>query len=268
MRKDSPGKAILVVSLTALICSTLVSAAVVVFRPIQLNNQLLERSRNIMQLTGLLAEEPLPDDDEMLALFKSLDSRLIEIDPGHFSDAMDPRTFDDRKAANDPDLGVPIPAQQDLANLGRRSRFKPAYLVWEGDALSRIILPVHGAGMWSTLYGYIALEPDLNTIAGMIFYEQNETPGLGDQILHEHWQQQWRGREIFDDRGVPVFRVGEGAVAEGSEAARHQVDAITGATVTGNAVTALIGYWFGPHGYGAFLDDVREHPPVRPEGDG
>jgi Na+-transporting NADH:ubiquinone oxidoreductase subunit C len=265
MANDSPKKAILVVVLTAVICSTLVSAAVVALRPIQLNNQLLERGRNIMQLTGLLAPDAHPDDDDLLRLFKSLDTRLVDMDAGRFSDAQDPRTFDPVRAANDRELGVAIPQENDRARLGRRSRFKPVYLVWDDGDLSRIILPVRGSGMWSMLRGYIALKPDLNTIAGMTFYEQNETPGLGDQILHEHWLQQWRGRQILDEYGVLAFRVGDGAVEEGSVAARHQVDALTGATVTGNAVTGLIHYWFGPHGYGALLDYLRQHPPVRGE---
>jgi Na+-transporting NADH:ubiquinone oxidoreductase subunit C len=119
--------------------------------------------------------------------------------------------------------------------------------------------------MWSMLYGYIALESDLNTVTGMTFYEQNETPGLGDQITHDHWLEQWQGRQIYDDRLHPMFRVNDGVVQPGSEAARHQVDALTGATVTGNAVTNLIHYWFGPHGYQAFLEHLREDPPRKQE---
>lgn len=262
MHRDSPRKALLVVALTAVVCSTLVSAAVVMLRPIQLNNQLLERSRNIIQLTGLVVEDEMPDDDEVLALFKSLDTRMIAIDQGRFDDSKDPDTFDKRRAANDPELGVRIPSGEDLASLGRRSRFAPVYMVWDGEELDRIILPVRGSGMWSMLYGYIAVDSDLNTIAGMSFYEQNETPGLGDQITHGHWLEQWRGRELFDDLWQPVFRVSEDTVQPGSEAARHQVDALTGATVTGNAVTGLVHYWFGPHGYGPFLAWLRENPPT------
>ena len=258
MNRDSPKKAILVVLLTALVCSTFVSAAVVLLRPIQLNNQMLERSRNIIGLTGLLEPGPPVDDDEMLQLYRSLDRRMVDIDRAVFDDAIDPDTFDKRRAANDPELGTGIPAAQDIASLGRRSRFAPVYIVWKDGGLDRLILPVRGAGMWSMLYGFIALESDLNTIAGMTFYEQNETPGLGDQITHAHWLEQWQGRRLFDARGQPRFRVSESAVEAGSSLAAYEVDALTGATVTGNAVTALIHYWFGPHGYQAFLAGLRE----------
>jgi len=265
MSNASPRKALLVVILTAVVCSSLVSAAVVILRPIQLDNQMLVRGRNIVQLTGQLSADQVTDDEQVLELFKSLDARLVNLDEARFDDAFDPRFYDMRRAVNDPELGTAVPAELDLASLGRRSRFAPVYLVWRGSELDRIILPVRGAGMWSMMYGYIALEADLNSVAGMTFYEQNETPGLGDQITHEHWLEQWRGREIFNDQGKPVFRVSDDTVRPGSDAVRYEVDALSGATVTANAVTALIRYWFGEHGYGPFLSWLREHPPTPAE---
>ena len=100
--------------------------------------------------------------------------------------------------------------------------------MWRGDELDRIILPVRGAGMWSMIYGYIALQADLNTVAGMTFYEQNETPGLGDQITRKHWLEQWQGREVYNDQGKPVFRVSDDTVRPGSDAVRYEVDALSG----------------------------------------
>jgi Na+-transporting NADH:ubiquinone oxidoreductase subunit C len=264
MNKDSPQRAILVVLLTAVVCSSLVSAAVVVLRPIQLENQMLERSRNIMQLTGLLPPDRVIGDDEMLDLYKRIDLRIINIDSASYDSEIDPGTFNQRRAQNDPELSVAIPASQDLARLGRRSQYAPVYLVWNDDQLDRVILPVQGSGMWSMLYGYIALKPDLNTIAGMTFYEQNETPGLGDQIAHDHWLEKWTGRQVYDDQGKPRFRISEGKVEPGSANAEFEVDALTGATVTANAVTALVHYWFGPHGYQPFLLALREQPPGKP----
>jgi Na+-transporting NADH:ubiquinone oxidoreductase subunit C len=261
MSNASPRKALLVVFLTAVVCSSLVSAAVVILRPIQLDNQMLLRGRNIVQLTGQLTAEQVADDEQVLKAFKSLDARLVNVDEAQFDDAFDPRLFDMRRAVNDPELSTAVPAELDLANLGRRSRYVPIFLVWNGSELERVILPVRGAGMWSMMYGYIALEADLNTVAGMTFYEQNETPGLGDQITHEHWLEQWRGREIFNDQGKPVFRVSDDTVRPGSDAVRFEVDALSGATVTANAVTALIRYWFGENGYGPFLSWMRENPP-------
>ena len=264
MSKDSPQRALLVVLLTALVCSSLVSAAVVVLRPIQLNNQMLDRSRNIMQLTGLLPTDRAIENEDMLKLYKSLDLRIIDIDAASYNGNIDPNTFSERQSLNDPDRSVAIPSDQDRAKLGRRSRFSPVYMVWKEDGLDRVILPVRGNGMWSMIYGYIALEPDLNTISGMTFYEQNETPGLGDQITHAHWLEQWQGRRVYDYKGNPRFRINEATVAPGSANSDFEVDALTGATVTCNAVTSMMHYWFGPHGYQPFLLAMRDKPPEKP----
>lgn len=259
MNNDSPVKAFVVVLLTALICSSLVSAAVVVLRPIQLNNQMVERSRNIIRLTGLVDEGVTPSDEAMLELYQDMDVRILDIDQATFNDELDPLSFDARRAVNNPELGVDIPPDQDLANLGRRSRFAPVYMVLTEDGkLDRLILPVRGTGMWSMIYGYIALESDLNTIASVTFYEQNETPGLGDQIMRPEWQALWKGRHIYDEVGDPRFAVNHGKVEPGSSTWLYEVDALTGATVTADAVTAMIRYWFGPDGYRDFLNRLRE----------
>jgi Na+-transporting NADH:ubiquinone oxidoreductase subunit C len=264
MNNDSPIKAVLVVVLVALVCSSLVSSAVVILRPIQLNNQLLDRSRNIMQLTGLLAAGSELPDDEMLSLFKSLDARVVDIDSAAFDPDVDPYTFDKRKAANNPEFNVAIPPEFDKTGLGRRSRLAPAFLVWQADEFERIILPIRGNGMWSALHGYIALEPDMNTIADAVFYEQNETPGLGDQIARPDWLAQWQGKQIYDEQGRVRFAVSGGRVDDASPSAAFEVDALTGATVTADAVTGLVHYWFGPHGYQLFLEHLRKEPPARP----
>jgi Na+-transporting NADH:ubiquinone oxidoreductase subunit C len=267
LAENSPLRALLVVLVTAVICSSIVSGSVVLLRPIQLNNQLLERSRIILQLTGKLDEADAASDEELLQLFKGLDARVAHVDAAEFESGMDPYTFDARQAPGNPELRVSIPPTADRAGLGRRSRYQTVYIVWSDERLDRLILPIHGAGMWSTIYGYLALESDFNTIAGVKFYEQNETPGLGDQIAQDYWQQQWRGKSLYDERGVLLFRVAEGPVSEGSPAAAYQVDALTGATVTANAVTALVQYWLGPDGYGPLIRHLLERPPVRPPED-
>jgi Na+-transporting NADH:ubiquinone oxidoreductase subunit C len=261
--KDSPLRALLVVLVTAVVCSSIVSASVVLLRPVQLNNKLLAQSQNIMRLSGQLPDQE-PDDETVLELFKSLDARVVDVDETSLETEFDPYTFDERKAAGDPELSVAIPSGEDVASLGRRSRFKTVYLVWEDGTLERVILPIRGAGMWAMIYGYLALESDFNTIAGATFYEQNETPGLGDQITQDYWLNQWTGKQLFDPAGEMLFHVAEGPVTPDSAAADFQVDALTGATVTANAVTALVQYWLGPNGYGPLLESMRKAPPQRP----
>jgi Na+-transporting NADH:ubiquinone oxidoreductase subunit C len=264
MAKDTPIRALMTVLVTAVVCSFFVSASVVLLRPIQLNNKLLERSGNVLALTGLLPADGDVAEEQLLDLFKGLDARVVNIDEATLDSEFDPYTFDGRKAAADPVLSVAVPSAQDVASLGRRSQYKTIYLVWKDGKVDRVILPIRGAGMWSMIYGYISLESDFSTIAGVKFYEQNETPGLGDQIATPHWQAKWVGKQLYDDQGEMLFRVSEGPVKEGASGAEYQVDALTGATITANAVTALVRYWFGPNGYGPLLQRLREQPPQEP----
>lgn len=257
MTNDSPLKAILVVLGTAFVCSLLVTVAVVRLQPIQRAYQDLERNRFIVAISGLVDPDQELTDGEVVDQFQELVVRLVDIDGGRYDDSMNPLSFDQRQAASNPDMSTSIPADLDTVSLSRRSRYATVYVVGDADDPQRIILPMHGQGMWSTVYGYLALDGDLDTIAAVTFYEQGETAGIGDKILDRGWQDKWQGRALNDDSGVLAFRVAEGAVAAGSPGAVNQVDAIAGATMTTNAVTAMVQYWFGPHGFGPFLDNLR-----------
>ncbi len=263
MNADTPSRALLVVFAVALLCSILVSVAAITLRPVQERNALVERSRHIVALTGLVEPGRSLDSAEILEVVEALDVRLVDIDRGEFTTELDAETFDARAATLDPAQSVAIAAGEDLARLGRRARFARIYLVWEDDALKRVILPIHGQGMWSTLRGFVALEADLNTIGAATFYEQAETAGLGDQIQSPDWLALWSGRRIFGGDGSVRFRVAPGAVAPGSATAAHEVDAISGATATGDSVSRIVRFWFGASGFGAFLTHLAESPPVR-----
>ena len=263
-RKESPLKALVVVLAVSLACSILVSTASITLKPIQLLNQKVERSRNIVNITGLVPLNKKLSNDEILQVVEQLDARVVNLDTGEFDSSIEPEKFDARATVNDPELSVAIPAADDLARLGRRSRFAVVYLVWQDNELKRIILPIIGQGMWSTLRGYLALESDLNTIAAVTFYEQAETAGLGDQITRPDWQARWQGRQLFNNQGEVSFRVASGSVTESSAEARHQVDAMSGATVTGDSVTRLVKFWFGATGYQAFFNYLQSQPPAPP----
>ena len=77
----------------------------------------------------------------------------------------------------------------------------PVYLVRSGDEIEQVILPVEGAGLWGTMYGYLAVESDGQTARGLQFYQHIETPGLGDGVDKPAWQEQWRGKRLFDENG-------------------------------------------------------------------
>ena len=263
MNNEEPRKALIVVLSVALFCSVLVSLATVLLEPLQQRNALVDRSRNIVALSGLVPPGKELSADEVLAAVAQLDARLVDLETGRFLDSDDVDEFDSRAASASSETSIAIPPDLDLARLGRRSRLEKIYLVWGDSGLQRVILPIRGEGMWSTLYGYLVLDEDLNTIAAASFYEQAETPGLGDQITSAAWLGLWPGRRLFTDSGEFRFRVAEGPIDSGSPSARYQVDGLTGATVTGSAVTALVRYWFGPHGYAPLLARLESAPPQR-----
>lgn len=102
-------------------------------------------------------------------------------------------------------------------------------------------VPVMGKGLWSTLYGYIALKDDFNTVAGLTFYKHNETPGLGAEIEKSWFQNNFKGKKILNEKNELVsIEVVKGGVKPGSPNKEHQVDGISGATLTGNGVTKLL----------------------------
>jgi Na+-transporting NADH:ubiquinone oxidoreductase subunit C len=235
----------------------MVSAAVVYLRPAQLAWAEIERSRMILELAGLLPEkEALPD--RVVALrYRELDVRLVDLQSGVFEPGRDALTYDAIAASQQTSGGVEIPAAVDLARIGRRAQLEKVYLRLSDGALQRIVLPLRGQGMWAPIHGYIALEGDLVTIFGIAILEHGETPGIGDQIQSPAWCDSWSGKRAFDRHGrVLLAAAGSGRVPL-ALAPDHTFDAITGATVTVNAVTDMVSYWLGEHGFGPFLSRLR-----------
>ena len=250
--RDSVANVLIVAIGVSFACSVLVSATAVLLRPQQENNQALYRQRTVLEVAELY--EP---GDDVGALFADIDARLVDLASGDYVTAMDARTFDPVAASSDSELSVRIPASADIANIRRRAIYAPVYLVRQGAAVEQVILPVYGAGLWSTLYGYLALESDGQTVRGLRFYEHAETPGLGDQMDKAAWRAQWPGKQLFADDGTPRIEVVRGVAPPGDEAV-HQVDGLAGATLTGRGITNLLRYWIGPHGFGPYLEKLRQ----------
>jgi Na+-transporting NADH:ubiquinone oxidoreductase subunit C len=127
----------------------------------------------------------------------------------------------------------------------------------KGSEIDQVVIPVEGLGMWGTIYGFLALGPDGNTITGLTYYDQKETPGLGGEISNPQWLALWRGRKAFDDKWNVAIRVIKGTAGP-PETDPSKIDGLSGATVTSNAVTRLIQFWLSDEGYGKFLRKFRE----------
>ena len=251
---DSVSKTLIVAIGLCLVCSVVVSATAVALKPLQERNAALARKVQILKVAGLMQEEGADVD----ALFSQVETRIVDFQTGRLADDVDPETYDQRKAANDPALSEAVAKDKDIASIQRRARYAPVYVVRDGERIETIIVPVHGYGLWSTMYGFLALAGDATTVKGITFYEDGETPGLGGEINNPRWQGRWEGKKVYDESGQERLRVIKGTPDSGSPEAQYQVDGISGATLTANGVSFTIQYWMGEQGFGPFLNWLRE----------
>lgn len=250
---DSTGKTLMVALVLCIVCSVIVSTAAVMLRPAQLANKALDRKQNILAAAGLLREGVSVDEQ-----FASIETRVVNLDTGEFADDIDADSFDQRKAADDSSLSVALSGDEDLAKISRRENYSLVYLVREGDAIDKIILPVHGYGLWSTLYGFLALEADANTVVGLGFYEHKETPGLGGEVDNPRWKAMWPGKQVYDSSGNVALSVIKGNVNPASSNAKYEVDGLSGATLTSKGVSNLVHFWLDENGFKPFLEKLRK----------
>jgi len=235
-----------------IVCSVVVSTAAVALKPQQAANKARDLKRNILMAGGLYNPELSVEEQ-----FASIQTRIVDLDTGVFLDEVDPSTFDQRKAAKDPASSKALSGDEDPAKILRRENRATVYLVNdESGALERIILPIHGYGLWSTLYGFVALESDANTIVGLGFYEHGETPGLGGEVDNPNWKAKWPGKLAYKD-GEVAISVLKGPVNPDSSDASWQVDGLSGATLTTKGVHNLVQYWLGDDGFAPLLGNIR-----------
>ena len=115
----------------------------------------------------------------------------------------------------------------------------PVYECTLANGTQVVLLSAYGAGLWGPIWGYISLEKDLETIHGVSFAHQGETPGLGAEIVNPKFMAKFAGKKAIK-AGACVFSVVKGEVKDES----CQVDGITGATLTSRGLSDMIGSWF------------------------
>ncbi len=250
--KETTSKTIIVALVLCIVCSLVVSSAAVLLKDRQDANKKLDRYSNILAAAGLLNEDESIEDQYK----RLITARVVDLDTGRYTDAVDAATYDQRRAAKDNSLSEALSGQDDLAKISRRENYSMVYLVLSKGELQKIILPVRGYGLWSTMRGFIALENDGNTIAGLGFSEHGETPGLGGEIDNPKWKSLWPGKKVYQNGEVEVGLI-KGSVTPGSANADYEVDGLAGATLTSRGVTNLVHFWLGEKGFQKFLSNLR-----------
>lgn len=241
---DGVRRTLAVALVLCVVCSLVVSTAAVGLHPLQEANRALDRQRNILLAAGLYTPER-----SVAELFERVESRWVDLSRGSFVDPPDRDAREER---------ISIPRVQDIAGIKSRPRFVEVYVVREGGKLHSLILPIWGLGLYSTLHGYIALAGDADTVQGLRFYEQGETPGLGGEVDNPRWLGLWPGKRVYADGGQPSLRLVKGGVDPNAADAAYAVDALSGATLTSRGINRMLQYWFGEDGYGPFLAGLRK----------
>lgn len=253
LQPNTVGGTLIVATVLCLVCSLLVSGTAVALRGRIAANKLANRQRNVLVAADLY--DPQTHTTEQIPeLFEQVQTIAVQLPT---------RDGDDQAAGQivempeDPRM-VSIPPELDLAGIKAREAVAEVYVIrGEDGAPEQFVLPVYGKGLWSTLYGYLALKVDVEAglpVGGITFYEHAETPGLGGEVDNPAWKAQWPGKQLFNADWDPVLEV----TKPGNAAGPAEVDGMSGATVTSNGVQGLVNYWLGEDGFGPFLERYRQ----------
>lgn len=246
--RDSTAGTVLIALILCVVCSAVVSTAAVGLKGWQDANKALDKKKNILLAAGLC--EPGSSADEVNSIYEeSIVEVLIDLETGEAVDPesedlpIDPESYDPRKAANDEELQEPIEAGA-LPGFAYREPYAEIYEIKEGG----YILPIYGKGLWSTLYGFLAVEADKETVKGITYYSHAETPGLGGEVDNPGWKAMWPGKKIYEEDGDVALTVVKGKASD-----EYGVDGLSGATITSKGVDQMIKYWLGPNAFGKYL---------------
>ena len=237
---------ILFATAICIVCAVVVSSSAVSLKERQTVNATLDKQKNVLYAAGLMDPEEKASEEEVVERFANVEMKVIDLKTGEELPDVDPLTFDQRKEAMGADTSHAAPN-----NLSRIQRLPDRALVYEvmseDGSLEGVVLPIEGYGLWGTLYGFLALESDFDTVLGITYYDHKETPGLGGEVDNPSWKAKWPGRRVYDDGEVEltVIKGPAGPPAEDP----YEVDGISGATITARGVTNMIHFWLGENGF-------------------
>ena len=252
---DSIIKTLAVAFSVCLICSLVVSSSAVSLRDLQKENKLNDRRLKVLQVADIYDPELSISEQ-----FLQLESKFIDFDTGRIFteyNNFNIDEYDQVKATKDSNLSKAIPASDDIAIIKNRENVGKIYILRDDlKNIDKLILPIRGYGLWGTLFGFIAIESDFNTVSGIEFYEHKETPGLGAEVDNPKWKTSWKGKKIYDDNQV-TLKVIKGKVEDGDTMSMYKVDGLSGATITSRGVSNMVSYWFSDSGYASLLKELN-----------
>ncbi len=263
MSADSTKKTITVALGVCLVCSVFVSSATVLLGPAQELNKKLDKVENVLEVANIDFNKQNAEklfDEKVVPAIVNLENGNI-LDKSQYTDELNPDAFNIKSLSESQKYGVSISPDKDLPDIKRRPKYMLIYEVLTPEKkVSKYILPVFGKGLWSTMYGFLAIDSDLKTVEGITFYDQGETPGLGGEVENPNWKALWKGKLAFNDSWQEILTVIKGKVDKNDPDKNHKIDGLSGATLTTRGVNNLVKYWLGANGegYAAFFDKLRK----------
>jgi Na+-transporting NADH:ubiquinone oxidoreductase subunit C len=258
-KQDSTLRTFIVIGVLCLVCSLLVCVSVVALKDLQSKAMNVDREKSILAA----AQIEFTDSNVSQVYADNIEARLLDLNSGDFvldqneiSKIVGTGTVDGYNfvsASKLAESNISIPADKDLAKIRVRAKYMPVYLVKSAGGYSSIILPFYGQGLWSTMYGYLSVATDGNTIRGVKYYSHGETPGLGAEIENPAFTATWVNKKLFNEAGDVAFKV-----TKKVEKPEYEIDALSGATLTSNGVSTSVEYWASSNGYGPFLQKVKK----------
>ena len=187
-----------------LVCSLIVSISAVSLRDLQNENKLNDRRIKVLEVADIKIET----DQTIAEQFSKLEQKFVDFDTGQLMDEYKNFKIDDYDpiiATKDKNLSSKVPQSDDIAIIKNRENVGKIFILRDDKGnIDKLILPIRGYGLWGTLFGYIAIEGDFNTVSGITYYEHKETPGLGAEVDNEDWRKSWIGKKIYQGDEVTL----------------------------------------------------------------
>lgn len=222
INKNSNQFTMIFASVMVVVVAVLLASAAIQLGPLQQQNARIEKMQNILSSIGI--ESDVKDAEK---LFNQYIQDQIVLNKQGEQVKNDIKAFD-----------IDLKKEQDKLKTGRANEQLFPLFIFKKEEKLYYVIPVRGKGLWGPIWGYVALEGDMNTVYGASFGHKSETPGLGAEISTAEFQEQFNGKTIFDNSGkFTSVRVIKGGAPPDD---RHGVDAISGGTVTSNGVSEML----------------------------
>lgn len=255
MAQYSNGYVVGFATVVCAVCSIFVSSAAVSLKETQEKNAKLDLQKNVILVSGLIEPGVKITEANVNTFFDPKSSDRVELS---YVDLKVGSVVDNKIAEDyilkDKSACEELSDKANIAKIRCLKKYKKVYSIFKDGEMNRLIINVEGKGLWSTLYGFLALGTDGKEIQGITFYKHGETPGLGGEVDNPNWKKEWEKKQAFDASGnVPSH-----FIKKGSYDPKTEVSSLSGATLTANGVDSLVKFWLGDHGYGPYLKNVQK----------